>query len=187
MRAAPKTALLGTLLLLACGSKSAPDAVSVPPQDSASSAAVAIPAPASSGTAPPVDPVPSAAPKQREEGIARGPLKTSDDAIRAFRAAWSGDVTSALRARHDDAPLRRSADVQVGKVSASMQPCRTYAAELRNVWGVQRSLVIFGSAEGLERPGQCWAILTAHPVFPVAGYMTAVDGRLVLAWQVPEN
>jgi hypothetical protein len=187
MRAGRKTALLGTFLLLACGSKSAPDAVSAPPQDSASSAAVAIPAPGSSASAPPVDPVPSATPKQREEGISRGPLKTPEDAIRAFRAAWSGDVTSALRARHDDAPLRRSADVQMGKVSAAMQPCRTYAAELRKVWGVQRSSVIFGGAEGLERAGQCWAIVTANPISPVAGYMTAADGRLVLAWQVREN
>jgi hypothetical protein len=187
MRAARKTAVLGTLLLMACGAKSTPEAVSAPPQDSASSAAMAIPAPAASATAPPVDPVPSAPPKRREEGIARGPLKTSDDAIRAFRAAWSGDVTSALRARGDDVPLRRSADVLVGKVSASMQPCQTYAAELRRVWGVQRSLVIFGGLDGLERAGQCWAIVTAHAVVPVAGYMTAIDGRLMLAWQVPEN
>ncbi len=187
MRTARETGLFGVFLLVACGSKSPPDVASVPQPQAAPSASVVVAAIAPpAGTAPIVDPAPSAAPTPKEEGISRGPLKTPEDAIRAFRAAWSGDVTSALRARQSLAPLRRSADVQVGKVSASLQPCRTLATELRRVWAVQRSQVIYGSADGLDRAGQCWAVVTAHAMFPVAGYLTAADGRLVLAWQIPE-
>lgn len=186
MRLARGIALFGSFSLLGCGAK-AREPASAPPQDSVASAAVAIPAPAPSRTAPMVDVVPSSEPKAREEGIARGPLRTADEAIRAFRNAWSGDVTSALRARQNDAPLRRSAEVQVGNVSASMQPCRTFAAELRQVWAVQRSQLVFGSLDGLERPGQCWAVRTSNPAFPVAGYLSAIDGRLLLTWQIPDN
>ncbi len=187
MRAGRRIAVVGTLSLLGCGAKPPPDLASVPAQGSTGTTAMAIAPPASSAAAPAVDPAPSAAPKPREEGISRGPLKTADDAIRAFRGSWSGDVASALRARHDDAPLRRNADVQVGKLSASMQPCRTFAAELRRVWGAQRSRLVFGELDGLERAGQCWAVVTANPMFPVAGYLSAADGRLLLAWQVPES
>lgn len=187
MRAAREIAVLVTSSLLACGAKSQPEPAAVPPQGTVASTAMAIPAPGPSVAAPAVDPVPNAGPKAREEGIPRGPLKTADDAIRAFRTSWSGDVTSALRARQNDAPLRRSAEVQVGKVSASMQPCRTFAAELGRVWGVQRAQVIFGALEGLDRAGQCWVVQTANPMFPVAGYMSAAEGRLLLAWQVPDS
>jgi hypothetical protein len=117
------------------------------------------------------------------------------DVVAAFRRGFLGDVVPALGDRPDSEQLRTFAECMAG--DAQFIVTRTPRRAAYRTLAFDRlffpEAVLQGGPESLAGPGWVWQVVFtgASRRFPpsgaIAGFVDPADGRLLLAWHIPEG